>query len=194
MDRDVNGEHEKECWLGGFEKRRQMWNEKDKVYKERCGARSVVRKSAWESEEGERRKSPRGGERGGWLEEESLARLITSGSKFPANHFYNTWAILLKEEAIRLRPTFHLRLTFMSSTQFYHSECNVYLSADAILPCYYLNSAGLIIISRRANMLPQKPTSSFYSAARFSFCFAAAVSHTELVFYRTNDCIFLHEP
>lgn len=88
--------------------------------------------------------------------EESLARLITSGSKFPVNHFYNTQAILLKEEAIRLRPTFHLRLTFMSSTQFYHSKFNVYLSADAILPCYHLNHAGLIIISPRANMLPTK--------------------------------------
>lgn len=32
--------------------------------------------------------------------EESLARLITSGSKFPVNRFYNTQAILLKEEAI----------------------------------------------------------------------------------------------
>lgn len=90
------------------------------------------------------------------MSEESLARLITSGSKFPVNRFYNIQAILLKEEAIRLRPTFHLRLTFMSSTQFYHSKFNVYLSADAILPCYHLNHAGLIIISPRANMLPTK--------------------------------------
>lgn len=88
--------------------------------------------------------------------EENLARLITSGSKFPVKRFYNTQAILLKEEAIRLRPTFHLRLTFMSSTQFYHRECNAYLSADAILPCYHLNRAGLIIISPRANMLQHK--------------------------------------
>lgn len=91
------------------------------------------------------------GWRTGWgLKEESLVKLITSGSKFPVKRFYNTEAILLKEEAARPRPTFHLRLTFMSSTQFYHSEFNVYLSADAILPCYYLNRAVLIIISPRA--------------------------------------------
>lgn len=82
---------------------------------------------------------------------ESLARLITSGSKFPVNRLYNAQAILLKEEAILLCPTFHLRLTFMSSTQFYHSDCNV--SADAILPCYHLNHEGFIISSPRAGEL-----------------------------------------
>lgn len=48
-------------------------------------------------------------------------RVITCGSKVPANRSYSTRAILLEEEAIRLCPTFHLQLTFMSSTQFYHS-------------------------------------------------------------------------
>lgn len=72
-------------------------------------------------------------ERVGGLRKRSPARLITSGSKFPVNHFYNTQAILLKEEAIRRCPTFHLRLTFMSSTQFYHSECNAYRSSDAVV-------------------------------------------------------------
>lgn len=133
-----------------------MWEEQ--VYKKRYLACIIMRKREWQSEQ--RKKRARAGER--VTGEESLARLITSGSKFPVNRFYNTQAILLKEEAIRLRPTFHLRLTFMSSTQFYHSKFNVYLSADAILPCYRLNRAGLIIISPRANMLPtkrKKPTS-----------------------------------
>ena len=128
----------------------------------------------------------------GWLEEESLARLITSGSKFPANHFYNTQAILLKEKAIQLRPTFHLRLTFMSSTQFYHSEYNVYLSADAILPCYHLNHAGLIIISPRTNILPTKTYISTYSTAQILqiSSFMPAMTHTGLTFCLTNDFIF----
>lgn len=82
---------------------------------------------------------------------ETPPRLITRGSKFPVNRLYNTQAILLKEEAIQLCPTFHLRLTFTSPIQFYHSDCNV--SADAILPCYRLNRAGLIISSQRARVL-----------------------------------------
>lgn len=134
-------------------------DEKDKVYKKRCGSCNIMRKSEWEKEHWGKRRSHRLGGQGRGLEEESLVRLITSGSKFPLNHFYNTQAILLKEEAIWLRPTFHLCLTFMSSTQFYHSECNAYLSANAILPCYLLNCAGLIIIPPRANMLPTKSTS-----------------------------------
>lgn len=107
----------------------------------------------------ERRERTKGKEHvggGGGLEEESLVRLITSGSKFPVNHFYDTQAILLKEEAILPCPTFHLCLTFMSSTQFYHRKCNVYLSADAILPCYHLNRAGLIIISPEDQYVPRK--------------------------------------
>lgn len=85
-------------------------------------------------------------------------RVITCGSKVPANHFYNTRAILLEEEAIRLCPTFHLQLTFMSSTQFYHSQWNVYLSSDgSSAPCYYcLNRAGLLIIAPRAGTLPNE--------------------------------------
>lgn len=85
-------------------------------------------------------------------------RVITCGSKVPANHFYNTRAILLEEEAIRLCPTFHLQLTFMSSTQFYHSESNVYLSSGGSrAPCYYcLNRAGLLIIAPRAWTLPNE--------------------------------------
>lgn len=126
-------------------------NEKDKIHKERCGGWNITRKN-----QKRREKKERAWEGRGWLEEESLVRLITSGSKFPLNHFDNTQAILLKDEAIRLRPTFHLGLTFMSSAQFYNSECNVYLLADAILPCYRLNRTGLIIISPRANMLPTK--------------------------------------
>lgn len=137
---------------------------------------------------GGRRKSLRAR---GWLEEERLARLITSGSKFPANHFYNTQAIL-KEEAIRLRPTFYLGLTFMSSTQFYHSECNVYLSADAILPCYNLNRTGLIIISPRANMLPTQTYIYTCSSAQISqmFAFMPAITLTQLVFCIISDFIF----
>ena len=87
--------------------------------------------------------------------------------KIPTESFFQQ-AILLKDEAIRLRPTFHLRLTFLSSAQFYHSECNVYLLADAILPCYSLNLTVLIIMSPRANMLPTKPYISIYSTAYIS--------------------------
>ena len=57
----------------------------------------------------------RGKARGVGAGKKSRVRLITHGSKFPVNHFYNTQAILLEEQAIQLRPTFHLRLTFMSS-------------------------------------------------------------------------------
>lgn len=82
-------------------------------------------------------------------------RVITCGSKVPANHFYNTRAILLEEEAIRLCPTFHLQLTFMSSTQFYHSELSVYLSSGGTrAPCYYC--LDLLIRAPRAGTLPDE--------------------------------------
>lgn len=164
-----------------------MWESRMKrtrfIKRRKCGGCNIMRKR------GGRRKSLR---KRGWLEEEeSRARLITSGSKFPVNHFYNTQAIRLKEEAIRLRPTFHLRLAFMSSTQFYHSEWNVCLSADAILPCYNLNRAGLIITSPRANMLPTKTYIYPRSTAQISqmFSLMPAITLAELVFCIINGFI-----
>lgn len=49
-------------------------------------------------------------------------RLITLGSEFPPSLFYDVRSTVLKETAIQSRPTFHLRLTFMSSTQFYRGK------------------------------------------------------------------------
>lgn len=126
----------------------------------------------------------------GGLEEQSRARLITSGSKLPVSEFYNTQAILLKDEAIRERPTFHLHLTFMSSAQFYHSECKVYLSADAILPCYSLNRAGLIIISLRAIMLPTYIYTCSTAQISQMFSFMHAKTLAELMYCIINDFIF----
>lgn len=87
----------------------------------------------------------------GGLEERSPARLITRGSKFPVSHFRNIPAIVLKEAAIHQRPTFHLRLTFMSSTQFYHSERDVYPSSDTALVLLLLKPC------RPPNHLPAGP-------------------------------------
>lgn len=145
-DDDANRQHK--------EKNFSIRTSREKCEKSRFIKRDIWLVLSWEKGNDRVNRERKAGER--VMGEESLARLITSGSKFPVNRFYNTQAILLKEEAIRLRPTFHLRLTFMSSTQFYHSKFNVYLSADAIQPCYHLNHAGLIIISPRANTLPTK--------------------------------------
>lgn len=68
-------------------------------------------------------------------------RLITLGSEFPPSLFYDVRSTVLKETAIPSCPTFHLCLTFMSSTQFYHGKGSI--SPHQMQSCYYLNRAGL---------------------------------------------------
>lgn len=68
-------------------------DEKEQVSKKRQGVCIIMRKGEQAREKGEKAKSL---SEMGRLEG-SFARLITSGSKFPVNHLYNTQAIRLKE-------------------------------------------------------------------------------------------------
>jgi len=133
-------------------------------------------------------------EGGSDLKKKGLPGLLPVVQKFPVNHFYNTQDIPMEEKAIWLRPTFHLCLTFTSSAQFYHSECKVYLSADAMLPCYNSSRAGLIIISPRANMLPMnmETCSTAQTAQIFSFTGARTPPRTCVLYWKWFH--FLHQP
>lgn len=108
-----------------------VWTAVAEMKRTRFIKRDMGFATSWDkaNEEMKRQKRRREGE----TCKKSPVRHITHGSKFPLNHFYSTQAILLKEEAVRLCPTFHLCLTFTSSTQFYHSECYVYFSSDVVV-------------------------------------------------------------
>lgn len=103
----------------------------------------------------------------------------------PTIHRVVSW----KEEAILLCPSFHLRLTFMSSTQFYHSDCNA--TADATLPCYLLNSAGFIISSPEGrHAVPLKIPSSMPVVSQRS----DALYHKRLYFHMSDRSTRDHVP